>query len=609
MIDVGSRVSHFKITAKLGEGGMGVVWRAVDERLGREVAIKVLPEELASDPQRRMRFEREASAIAALKHPNIVTIYSLEEDSGLHFIAMELVSGRTLVDLIPEAGVPLPAFLELADQITEAIGAAHAKGITHRDLKPGNIMIDDDGRVRVLDFGLAKLVEEASGDDLTASIGDRTALGQVLGTLAYMSPEQAEGRAVDHRSDVFSLGILLYEMATGQHPFKRDNDVSTLSAILMATPTPVAEINDSLPPELGRIIAHCLARSPDDRYRSAAELRQDLAELRSSASGAPGVAAEAAGPGGLLRKPWVAVAAGLLVLGLILLTVWYVHRGARQRWARQQALPEIERLVESSPGSGDLNRWHASALGREAERWIPNDPLLERLRERYSGLVTVHTDPPGARVLAQPYAAAGEVWEPLGVTPIDQVRFSLGVLRLRIDKDGFEPIDDLYWNSRFESVGPGYVLRPEGDVPAGMVWASATAPQLRVAGAPTGIHMPGVEHLPPQEPGDFLVDRYEVTNADFQGFVDAGGYSTSELWREPFIDDDGRTLTWQEAMARFTDTTGRPGPATWEVGDFPPGSAELPVTGVSWYEAAASHRTTRTRRPAGRTTSSCGART
>jgi serine/threonine protein kinase len=236
MIDVGSRLSHFRITAKLGEGGMGVVWRATDERLGRDVAIKVLPEELARSPQRRMRFEREASAIAALKHPNIVTIYSLEEDDDIHFIAMELVEGETLADLISDGGLSLPSFLELAGQTVDAISAAHAQGITHRDIKPANVMLDADGRVKVLDFGLAKLVEEVSEDDLTVSKEEKTALGQVLGTLAYMSPEQAEGRTIDHRSDIFSLGILLYEMSTGRHPFKGDNKVSTLSAILTATP-------------------------------------------------------------------------------------------------------------------------------------------------------------------------------------------------------------------------------------------------------------------------------------------------------------------------------------------------------------------------------------
>jgi hypothetical protein len=586
MIDVGSRMSHFRITAKLGEGGMGVVWRATDERLGRDVAIKVLPEELARNPQRRMRFEREASAIAALKHPNIVTIYSLEEDAGIHLIVMELVEGETLADLIPDNGLSVPSFLELAGQTADAVSAAHEKGITHRDIKPSNIMLDVDGRVKVLDFGLAKLVEEVSEDDLTISKDEKTALGQVLGTLAYMSPEQAEGGAVDHRSDIFSLGIVLYEMATGRHPFKGDNNVSTLSAILTATPQPVIEINDSLPPELGTVIARCLERSPDDRYLSATELREDLAELQTKVSGVPVLAQEPTGVMDLLRRPRVAIATILLVLGLILAGAWFVQRGARQRWARQEALPEIERLVESTPWSGGLGMWKAFKLGREAERIIPSDPLLERLEGRYSHPLTIHSDPPGAQVLAKPYAAVEEEWELLGQTPIDELSFVSGVLRLRIEKNGFEPIEDVYWNRLFDTEGREYVLTTADSVPEGMVRASATAPRLLFAAAPAGIHMPGVEHLPHQEPGDFFVDRYEVTNGEFQRFVDAGAYSNSEFWREPFV-DDGRELPWNEAMARFTDMTGRPGPATWEVGDFPADAGNLPVTGVSWYEAAA----------------------
>jgi formylglycine-generating enzyme required for sulfatase activity/dienelactone hydrolase len=551
------------------------------------VAIKVLPEELARNPERRMRFEREASAIAALKHPNIVTIYALEEDAGVHFIAMELVSGDVLADLIPEGGLALPTFLELAGQVVEAVGSAHAKGITHRDLKPPNIMLDEDGRVKVLDFGLAKLAEEISDDDATLSMEERTAHGQVIGTVAYMSPEQAEGHKVDHRSDIFSLGIVLYEMATGRHPFRRQDNVSTLSAILSADPPPVAEVSDSPPPKLGDIISRCLRRSPDERYQSAAELGKDLAECQSRVSGIQGAAPRPAGVGDLIRRPWFAIPAALLVLGVILVAIWFGHRASRQRWARQQALPEIERILDESTGYGDLSRWQAFQLGREAERFIPDDPVLQQLWRRYATGVTIDTDPPGARVLARPYAAADGELELLGTTPLRDVPFADGVLRVRIEMDGYEPIDDLYWGRIFVSEGRGYVLQRTGDVPEGMVWAPAEAPQLRSGASPAGIHMPGVEHLPPQNTGDFFIDRYEVTNEEFQRFVDAGGYSSPEFWLEPFIDDDGRELSFNEAIARFTDSTGRRGPATWEVGDFRPGTGDHPVTGISWFEAAA----------------------
>ena len=586
MLETGNTLLHYRIVEKLGEGGMGVVWRAADEKLGREVAIKVLPEELARSPERRMRFEREASTIAALKHPNIVTIYALEEAAGVHFIAMELVEGDALADLIPDNGLALPSFLELAGQIADAVSAAHTRGITHRDLKPSNIMLDPDGRVKVLDFGLAKLAEEISDDDATMSIEDRTAIGQVLGTIAYMSPEQAEGQHVDHRSDVFSLGIVLYEMATGRHPFRRDRNVSTLSAILTAEPTPAVEINDALPAELGEIIGRCLRRSPGDRYPSATELRRDLAELQGRISGVPDAADPPAGVKDLIRRPRILVPAALAVLGLILVAVWFGHRASRQRWARQQALPEIERILDGSTGYGDLSRWQAFQLGRQAEHIIPDDPLLGQLRDRYSDGVTISSDPPGALVLAAPYAASDDQRQPLGTTPLNDVPFVNGVLRVRVEADGYEPVDDLYWGRLFASDDRGYVMREAGDVPPEMVWASSSGPQMETGQDTEGIHMPGVEHLPPQDTGDFFIDRYEVTNSEYQRFVDAGGYTNPDYWREPFLDGD-LLVSWEGAIARFTDSTGQPGPATWEVGDFPHGTGDQPVTGISWYEAAA----------------------
>ena len=571
---------------KIGEGGMGVVWRAADERLGREVAIKVLPEELARDPERRRRFETEATAVAALKHPNIVTIYSMEEDAGVHFLAMELVSGQTFDELIGDDGLPWQSFLEFAAQITSAIAAAHAKGITHRDIKPANVMLDADGSIKVLDFGLAKLIPEASEEARTITSNDHTAVGQILGTLAYMSPEQAQGRMVDARSDVFSLGVVLYEMATGRHPFKAENSVSTLSAILTAEPDSAIVHNESLPAELDVILRRCLARDPEDRYPSAAELHDDLERLRTTDSGqfidiAP---AKSAGKG--LRDPRVALAAIVVITTALVAGGWYFQRRAKIRWAHETALPEIERLLTDSAWFGDLSRFKAFQLGREAERYIPDDPLLDRLRERYSKPITLRSDPPGAQIFALPYRAEDEEWELLGETPLEDLRYATGVLRLRVVKPGFETTEDLFWNPLFVSQGLGYELLPAGSGPDGMVWASDSAPRMMIEAAPAGIHMPGIEHLPPQDLGSFFIDRYEVTNREFQAFVDAGGYEDPDYWRHPFIDGE-RELSWDEARARFTDSTGRYGPAGWEVGDFRPGTEDHPVAGISWFEAAA----------------------
>jgi len=279
---IGDTLLHYRIEEKLGSGGMGEVYRARDTKLNRDVALKILPPDLAGDPERRKRFEREAQAVAALKHPSIVTIYSVEMADETPFLTMELVEGQTLSELIPENGFSLARFFELAVSLVDAVAGAHAKGITHRDLKPANIMVDEDGRVKVLDFGLAKLFEPAATPEGATMLGDASATseGKVLGTTAYMSPEQAEGKPVDHRSDIFSLGIVLYEMATGQRPFQGDTSLSVLSAILKDTPSPVTQIKHLFPRSLDRVIHHCLAKEPDRRFQSALDIRNEMEALK-----------------------------------------------------------------------------------------------------------------------------------------------------------------------------------------------------------------------------------------------------------------------------------------------------------------------------------------
>jgi Tol biopolymer transport system component len=278
---IGQTVSHYRILRSLGAGGMGEVYLAEDTKLGRQVALKVLASETASDPDRRARFEREARAIAALNHPGIVTIHSVEEHQGLVFITMELVEGQTLAQHIPAAGMPLAELLKIAIPLADAVGTAHQRGIMHRDLKPANVMIGHDGRVKVLDFGLAKQQEEATVQDETVqATAHATAEGKILGTVAYMSPEQAQGKPVDHRSDIFSLGVVLFEMATGQRPFKGDSSVSVLSSVLRDTPPLVSDLKPELPRELGRIVRHCLVKDPEERYQTAKDLRNDLKALK-----------------------------------------------------------------------------------------------------------------------------------------------------------------------------------------------------------------------------------------------------------------------------------------------------------------------------------------
>ena len=279
---VPATLGHYRIVRPIGAGGMGEVFLADDTKLGRRVALKVLPHALAGDPERRNRFEREARAVAALNHPNIITIYSVEEQDGVIFLTMELVEGKTLAEVIPRQGMPFDQLLRLAIPLTDAVGAAHQRGIVHRDLKPANVMIGDQGRVKVLDFGLAKLREESPNDGLTATMTTEplTGEGRILGTVAYMSPEQAQGTSVDSRSDVFSLGILLYEMATGERPFKGDTNVSIMSAILKDTPTSATDLRQDLPRDFVRVLKRCLAKDPDDRYQTAKDVRNDLRSVK-----------------------------------------------------------------------------------------------------------------------------------------------------------------------------------------------------------------------------------------------------------------------------------------------------------------------------------------
>jgi len=281
-------LSHYRLIEKIGEGGMGVVWKALDTTLDREVAIKILPEELSGDPERLTRFRREAKAVAALNHPNIVTLHSVEDadtsTGSVHFITMELVQGRTLAELIPRAGLTLARFLDLALPLANAISAAHERGVTHRDLKPGNVMVGDDGPLKVLDFGLAKLREQAPAETTAAPTQSMTGEGRVLGTVPYMSPEQAQGKPLDHRSDIFSLGIVLHEMATGQRPFRGETSADLISSILRDTPRPVVEINPALPRDLGRVITRCLRKDPRRRFQTALDVRNELEEIEEEAN-------------------------------------------------------------------------------------------------------------------------------------------------------------------------------------------------------------------------------------------------------------------------------------------------------------------------------------
>lgn len=318
---IGSRIGHFEVVAKLGEGGMGEVYEALDTELDRKVAIKVLPAEMADDAGRLERFRREAKAIAALNHPNIVTIHSVEETDGRYFLIMEKVEGESLDRKLPPDGFALHDLLEIAVPMADALAATHDQGIIHRDLKPANVMVTRAGRVKLLDFGLAKLTSAPAEAQPTASAEDetKTALltreGAVLGTAPYMSPEQLRGEDVDARSDVFSFGTMLYEMATGRRPFQGTSSMDLASSILKDQPPSIVAIREELPRQLGRIVESCLEKDPDRRFQTARDVRNQLEALKKETHTGSQPASISAPEGRSPARLWLAAALAAIVIG------------------------------------------------------------------------------------------------------------------------------------------------------------------------------------------------------------------------------------------------------------------------------------------------------
>ena len=328
----------YEVISPLGAGGMGEVWKAKDTRLGREVAIKVLPAGVASDSERLKRFEKEARSASALNHPNIVTIYDIGESGGTSFIAMEMVDGQTLRKMLVDGALPTKRLLAIAAQMADGLAKAHWASIVHRDLKPENVMVTKDGYVKILDFGLAKLIQPDApeGQETHApTVSAGTEPGIVMGTVGYMSPEQALGKALDFRSDQFSFGSILYEMATGKQAFARGNAPETLAAIIREEPEPLSSAGPSTPVPLRWAVERCLAKDPEERYAStrdlARDLARDIAHVRDQTSEATGMAASAVGlsTAGRRGREWMRLATAALLGGLAVAAVWRFTRSER----------------------------------------------------------------------------------------------------------------------------------------------------------------------------------------------------------------------------------------------------------------------------------------
>jgi len=549
----GQIISHYKIIEKLGAGGMGVVYKAFDSKLGRNVALKFLPPHMGHLEELKQRLAEEARAASALDHPNIVVIHDIDQAPGGElFIAMAFHDGMTLREKI-SSGVPVVEALQIAKQIASGLAKAHEHGIFHRDIKPSNIIVAKDGVARIIDFGLAK------STDTTATVD-----GSTKGTPLYMSPEQASGQAIDYRTDLWSLGAVLYEMLAGKPPYRADTQLSVMNAIVNDPPPKLRQVRPDLPAAAEAIVSRAMEKDPAKRYQSAADMVRDLS---AAIAGLETPAQHA-----FLRPSYVIPVAALIAL-IAAAAIWFYQRSEKRHWAREQAIPEIQRLMsEKKPVA-------AFQLLRRAEQYLPGDPQLAQIAETVTHVAAVKSTPPGASVEIKDYLSPNDPWLSLGTTPLDKIRIPSGYLRWRVAKAGVgeyvgAPIaEDIHGLRReFDFHLEAINSAPQGMVP---VPASQFGAMIWSLGFLGPFHLPG-----------YYIDRFEVTNRQYQDFVDNGGYQKREYWKEKFV-RDGKELTWQQAIDLFRDSSGRPGPSTWKAGHYQDGQADYPVAGVSWYEASA----------------------
>jgi formylglycine-generating enzyme required for sulfatase activity/dienelactone hydrolase len=578
----GTKLGPYEVLSALGAGGMGEVYCARDQRLDRTVAIKVLPAHLSSNSDLRARFEQEAKSISRLQHPSICVVHDIGSQDGFNFMVMEYLSGKTLDKIIPPGGLATDAAIKYAIQVADALSCAHTAGVVHRDLKPANIMVDANGLVKVLDFGLAKISAPISAISEAATMAAvaTTSPGMIVGTVAYMSPEQAEGKPIDARSDVFSFGSVLYEMLVGKRAFEGDSSAALLSAVMRDDPKPLSGINRSIPSEVRNIVTRCLKKDPAARYASGSELAHELRTCRELLFPESGAMLTPARMVKEAQRPRVLIP---ILLTLIILgagATWLVKRYRDARWAREVAVPEVSQLYDQ----GKLAE--AFALATKAEKAIPSDSALAKFWPYISYPLSVETTPPGVDVYRHEYNNASSSWEYVGKTPFKDVRQPRGVFIWKFEKPGYATVlrTTLALIPRF-AVPPGdsargtVILDELSKAPPGMVRVGSEK-YFKT------LHIPGYESMPELELKDFWIDQFEVSNRQFKAFIDHGGYQNRAYWKFDFV-RDGKHLSWDEAMALFRDAADRPGPKDWIQGEFPKGHDDYPVSGISWYEAAA----------------------
>jgi len=605
----GELLGRYRIEAQVGSGGMGTVYRAFDERLQRDVAIKLLNDTSLTDRTTIARFKREAKAVAGLSHANIVALHDFEEQDGVAYAVMELLEGETLDKRLAREQLSDPHVYDVAESVVRGLDAAHRSGVIHRDVKPSNIFLTEDGQVKLLDFGLATARARSISMDGETVVTDEpgvggpstddleTGIGTIMGTVGYMSPEQVRGDPTDQRSDIFSFGAVLFEMATGSRAFDRDTSVETMTAILNDPVPEESQVELPRSHPLFPVTEACLAKKPDARFQSADQLLADLRRARAST-------AAVKVPSRSVVVPVVIVLAVVLVGVLIAFsdrnpseTAATPVGGGDDRSASESAAPASGQSAsalqdrsrrETLPRLLDLAREgrdvEAFALAQPLQSSLGDDPVFRRVWDDVTLPLSITTEPPGASVEMRDYDATDDGFHEIGQSPIEGLRISRSAKVLRIRKPGFRTrviAGEVEIIAR--ATAQAIVLDAEDAIPAGMVRVTAGS-GFPLTGMPFGFS--GDPEKAPSNVRSFLMDRHEVTNREFGEFVRAGGYTNSEYWTDP-ITKDGETVDPTTVSKLFVDATGRPGPATWEVGSYPNDRDDYPVQGVSWFEARA----------------------
>lgn len=597
---IGQTFAHYKIIKMIGAGGMGKVYLARDTKLDRQAAIKLLNHDLSQDNDKLKRFIQEAKAASSLNHPNILTVYEIGETDNLNYIVTEFIEGKTLRELLSSTELmPLNEILTISIQISEALSVAHQAGIIHRDIKPENIMLRHDGLIKILDFGLAKLnpTEAAkSQTEIEVEINVKTQTGLIMGTASYMSPEQARCQTTDARTDIFSFGVMLYEMISGRKPFVGESIADVLSALIKSEPLPLNEIAPNCPVGLQNIVNRALRKNRDERYQTMKSMLTDLKSLKQELDFAVQLKHTTASE--ILsisdktlvtqsyewrkyRKLFAGIAIVLFFLvgaGIFLL----LRHNANLSWA-QKNVGRIESLAK------ERKFFEAYDLAIQVQNYLPDDEKIKRLMPIIADELSVTTEPSGAKIYLKRYSpdSSGNfpARELIGTAPLEKNRIPRGSYILYLEKEGYAPIarafsgmPEDYWNAYYPPpIQINVKLKPFNEVPENMTFVPGGEYSLVSWRKPTS----SAAKL-----DDFLIDKYEVTNREYQEFIRIGGYYKKEFWKYPFI-KNGKTLTFEEAMSEFKDRTGLPAPRSWVNQTYPDGKAEYPITDITWYEAAA----------------------